>query len=113
MVPQQYVKTGVSGIPPKCLEMGVPFTATLQRFSEGSSVSVSTSAFFRRTPPSTGTRRGNGQNGFTEAESNMYDLVPDYQQYHGATAEENGEFDEAEASTTCSGRRMPCGVAFS
>ena len=47
---------------------------------------------------------------FTEAESNVYDLVPDYQQYHGATAEENGKFDEAKANTTCSGRR--CLVAL-
>ena len=32
---------------------------------------------------------------FTEAESNMNDLVSEYQQYQDATAEEDGEFDEA------------------
>jgi len=32
---------------------------------------------------------------FTEAESNMNDLVSEYQQYQDATAEEEGEFDEA------------------
>ena len=31
---------------------------------------------------------------FTEAESNMNDLVSEYQQYQDASAEEDGEFDE-------------------
>jgi tubulin beta len=31
---------------------------------------------------------------FTEAESNMNDLVSEYQQYQDATAEEENEFDE-------------------
>ena len=31
-----------------------------------------------------------------EAESNMNDLVSEYQQYQDATAEEEGEFDEDE-----------------
>eukprot|EP01046_Picozoa_sp_COSAG06_P040441 COSAG06_NODE_4896_length_3875_cov_26.188030_3_plen_89_part_00 len=33
---------------------------------------------------------------FTEAESNMNDLVSEYQQYQDATAEEEGEYDEDE-----------------
>merc|ERR1719199_2494032 len=33
---------------------------------------------------------------FTEAESNMNELVSEYQQYQDATAEEEGEFDEME-----------------
>ena len=33
---------------------------------------------------------------FTEAESNMNDLVSEYQQYQDAGAEEEGEFDEEE-----------------
>ena len=33
---------------------------------------------------------------FTEAESNMNDLVSEYQQYQDATAEEEGEFEEEE-----------------
>ena len=33
---------------------------------------------------------------FTEAESNLNDLVSEYQQYQDATAEEEGEFDEDE-----------------
>ena len=31
---------------------------------------------------------------FTEAESNMNDLVSEYQQYQDATAEEEGEFQK-------------------
>ena len=33
---------------------------------------------------------------FSQAESNMNDLVSEYQQYQDATAEEEGEFDEEE-----------------
>ena len=33
---------------------------------------------------------------FTEAESNMNDLVSEYQQYQDASADEEGEFDEEE-----------------
>lgn len=33
---------------------------------------------------------------FMEAESNMNDLVDEYQQYQDATVEEEGEFDEEE-----------------
>ena len=35
---------------------------------------------------------------FTEAESNMNDLVSEYQQYQDASAEEEGEFEEEEAA---------------
>ena len=34
---------------------------------------------------------------FTEAESNMNDLVSEYQQYQDATAEEEPEFDDEAA----------------
>ena len=33
---------------------------------------------------------------FSQAESNMNDLVSEYQQYQDATAEEDGEFEEEE-----------------
>ena len=33
---------------------------------------------------------------FTEAESNMYDLVSEYQQYQDATIDEDGDLDEDE-----------------
>ena len=41
---------------------------------------------------------------FTEAESNMNDLVSEYQQYQDATAEEEGEFDEEEGECLGCGR---------
>ena len=41
---------------------------------------------------------------FTEAESNMNDLVSEYQQYQDATAEEEGEFDEEEGEYLLSGK---------
>jgi len=34
---------------------------------------------------------------FTEAESNMNDLVSEYQQYQDATAEDEGDFEATEA----------------
>ncbi|KAF8300112.1 hypothetical protein TcBrA4_0052950 [Trypanosoma cruzi] len=40
--------------------------------------------------------RGNGRDGVHRAESNMNDLVSEYQQYQDATIEEEGEFDEEE-----------------
>merc|ERR1712046_456727 len=43
---------------------------------------------------------------FTEAESNMNDLVSEYQQYQDATAEEEGEFDEEEGEYDMSRRRL-------
>uniref|UniRef100_A0A3B3Y6P5 Tubulin beta chain n=1 Tax=Poecilia mexicana TaxID=48701 RepID=A0A3B3Y6P5_9TELE len=45
-----------------------------------------------------GTYTGEGMDEmeFTEAESNMNDLVSEYQQYQDATAEEEGEFEEEE-----------------
>ena len=40
------------------------------------------------------TAEGMDEMEFTEAESNMNDLVSEYQQYQDATAEEEGEFGE-------------------
>ena len=47
-------------------------------------------------PPIRYTGEGMDEMEFTEAESNMNDLVSEYQQYQDATAEEEGEFDEEE-----------------
>ena len=51
-----------------------------------------------RLPPVSPRYTGEGMDEmeFTEAESNMNDLVSEYQQYQDATAEEEGEFDEDE-----------------
>ncbi len=42
------------------------------------------------------TGEGMDEMDFTEAESNMNDLISEYQQYQDATVEEEGEFDEEE-----------------
>ena len=46
----------------------------------------------------TGAGEGMDEMEFTEAESNMNDLVSEYQQYQDASAEEEGEFEEEEAA---------------
>ena len=46
--------------------------------------------------PSRYTGEGMDEMEFTEAESNMNDLVSEYQQYQEATAEDEGEFEEEE-----------------
>eukprot|EP00435_Cladocopium_sp_Y103_P038162 s12_g10.t1 len=62
------IKASVCDIPPKGLKMAVAFA--------GNSTAI--------------------QEMFKRAESNMNDLVSEYQQYQDATAEEEGEFDEEE-----------------
>merc|ERR1719440_1717956 len=61
----------VCDIPPKGLKMAVAFAGNSTAIQE----------MFKR-----------------EAESNMNDLVSEYQQYQDATAEEEGEFDEEEGN---------------
>ncbi|CBI34686.3 unnamed protein product, partial [Vitis vinifera] len=41
-------------------------------------------------------RRGMDEMEFTEAESNMNDLVSEYQQYQDATADEEGDYEDEE-----------------
>jgi len=50
---------------------------------------------------------------FTEAESNMNDLVSEYQQYQEATAEEEGEFEEGEEETENAWTSTPPAVSLS
>merc|ERR1719321_2479710 len=59
------------------------------------------------------TGEGMDEMGFTEAESNMNDLVSEYQQYQDATAEEGVSSTRRRASTTWSRERprlvfLPC-----
>ena len=49
---------------------------------------------------------------FTEAESNMNDLVSEYQQYQDATAEEEGELTMRKASMTWVRNGFPVLSAF-
>merc|ERR1711878_33626 len=69
------VKTAVCDIPPRGLKMAATFIGNSTAIQE----------LFKRISEQ-----------FTEAESNMNDLVSEYQQYQDATAEEEGEFDEEE-----------------
>merc|ERR1712010_114473 len=73
------IKSSVCDIPPKGLKMAVAFIGNSTAIQE----------MFKCVAEQ-----------FTAAESNMNDLVSEYQQYQDATAEEEGEFDEEEGSTT-------------
>merc|ERR1711937_847569 len=70
------LKCAICDIPPKGLKMSVGFRRK---------------AFLHWY-----TGEGMDEMEFTEAESNMNDLVSEYQQYQDATAEDEGEFDEDE-----------------
>merc|ERR1712027_64133 len=92
------VKTAVCDIPPRGLKMSATFignsTAIQELFKR---VSEQFTAMFRRKAfLHWYTGEGMDEMEFTEAESNMNDLVSEYQQYQDATAEDEGEFDEEE-----------------
>jgi len=92
------IKSSVCDIPPKGLKMAVAFlgnsTAIQEMFKR---VAEYFTAMFRRKAfLHWYTGEGMDEMEFTEAESNMNDLVSEYQQYQDATAEEEGEFDEEE-----------------
>jgi len=91
-------KTAVCDIPPRGLKMSATFignsTAIQELFKR---VSEQFTAMFRRKAfLHWYTGEGMDEMEFTEAESNMNDLVSEYQQYQEATADEEGEFDEDE-----------------
>merc|ERR1719487_520567 len=90
------IKSSVCDIPPKGLKMSATFignsTAIQEMFKR---VSEQFTMMFRRKAfLHWYTGEGMDEMEFTEAESNMNDLVSEYQQYQDATAEEEGEFDE-------------------
>merc|ERR1712142_540789 len=92
------IKTAVCDIPPRGLKMAATFignsTAIQELFKR---ISEQFTAMFRRKAfLHWYTGEGMDEMEFTEAESNMNDLVSEYQQYQEATAEEEGEFDEEE-----------------
>merc|ERR1712159_968635 len=90
------IKSAVCDIPPKGLKMAVTFlgnsTAVQEMFKRVGEqfTSISEKAFLHWY-----TGEGMDEMEFTESESNMNDLVSEYQ-YQDATAEEEGEFDEEE-----------------
>uniref|UniRef100_A0A3P9LC01 Tubulin beta-1 chain n=1 Tax=Oryzias latipes TaxID=8090 RepID=A0A3P9LC01_ORYLA len=90
------VKTAVCDIPPRGLKMAATFignsTAIQELFKR---ISEQFTAMFRRKAfLHWYTGEGMDEMEFTEAESNMNDLVSEYQQYQEATADEEGEFEE-------------------
>ncbi|KAL5106309.1 Tubulin beta-4B chain protein [Taenia crassiceps] len=92
------VKTAVCDIPPRGLKMSVTFignsTAIQELFKR---VSEQFTAMFRRKAfLHWYTGEGMDEMEFTEAESNMNDLVSEYQQYQDATADDEGEFEDDE-----------------
>jgi tubulin beta len=94
------IKASVCDIPPKGLKMAACFvgnsTAIQEMFKR---VGEQFTAMFRRKAfLHWYTGEGMDEMEFTEAESNMNDLVSEYQQYQDATAEEEGEFEEDEGA---------------
>merc|ERR1712000_774570 len=92
------IKSSVCDIPPKGMKMAVAFlgnsTAIQEMFKRVAE--YFTGMFRRKAFLHWYTGEGMDEMEFTEAESNMNDLVSEYQQYQDATAEEEGEFDEEE-----------------
>ncbi|KJE92575.1 tubulin beta-2 chain [Capsaspora owczarzaki ATCC 30864] len=94
------VKTAVCDVPPKGLNMSATFignnTAIQQLFKR---VSEQFTAMFRRKAfLHWYTSEGMDEMEFTEAESNLNDLVSEYQQYQEATAEDDHVEGEQDAS---------------
>eukprot|EP00088_Acartia_fossae_P006268 TRINITY_DN12894_c0_g1_i1.p1 TRINITY_DN12894_c0_g1~~TRINITY_DN12894_c0_g1_i1.p1 ORF type:complete len:448 (+),score=28.59 TRINITY_DN12894_c0_g1_i1:93-1436(+) len=90
------VKTAVCDIPPKGLKMAVTFIgnstaiqALFKRVSEQFQSMFKRKAFMHWY-----TNEGMDEMEFTEAESNMNDLVSEYQQYQDATVDDEAEYEE-------------------
>ncbi|KAI5055151.1 hypothetical protein GOP47_0030296 [Adiantum capillus-veneris] len=90
------VKSSVCDIPPVGLKMACTFIGNSTSIQEMfRRVSDQFTAMFRRKAfLHWYTGEGMDEMEFTEAESNMNDLVSEYQQYQDATAEPDGEYDE-------------------
>jgi len=87
------IKSSVCDIPPKGLKMAVTFvgnsTAIQELFKRVND--QFTAMFKRKAFLHWYTGEGMDEMEFTEAESNMHDLISEYQQYQEATIEEEGE----------------------
>jgi len=90
------VKTAVCDIPPRGLSMAATFVGNSTAIQEiFKRISEQFTAMFRRKAfLHWYTGEGMDEMEFTEAESNMNDLVSEYQQYQEATADMDEEFDE-------------------
>merc|ERR1719400_2084246 len=90
------VKTAVCDIPPRGLKMAATFignsTAIQELFKR---ISEQFTAMFRRKAfLHWYTGEGMDEMEFTEAESNMNDLISEYQQYQEATVDDDEQFDD-------------------
>nr|QEG99468.1 tubulin beta chain 4 isoform 3 [Bromus tectorum] len=92
------VKSSVCDIPPTGLKMSSTFVGNSTSIQEMfRRVSEQFTAMFRRKAfLHWYTGEGMDEMEFTEAESNMNDLVAEYQQYQDATADEEEEYDDEE-----------------
>merc|ERR1711924_409229 len=90
------IKSSVCDIPPKGLKMAVCFVGNSTAIQElWKRVSEQFTGMFRRKAfLHWYTGEGMDEMEFTVAESNMNDLVSEYQQYQDASAEEEGEYEE-------------------
>ncbi|KAJ8536077.1 hypothetical protein K7X08_034478 [Anisodus acutangulus] len=90
------VKSSVCDIPPKGLAMSSTFIGNSTSIQEMfRRVSEQFTAMFRRKAfLHWYTGEGMHEMEFTEAESNMNDLVAEYQQYQDATVEENSDYED-------------------
>merc|ERR1711871_947148 len=100
------VKSAICDIPPKGLKMATTFIGNTTAVQETwKRVAEQFTAMFRRKAfLHWYTGEGMDEMEFTEAESNMNDLVSEYQQYQDASAEEEGEFDEEEGEYDMDGQ---------
>eukprot|EP01016_Furgasonia_blochmanni_P005144 TRINITY_DN11997_c0_g1_i10.p2 TRINITY_DN11997_c0_g1~~TRINITY_DN11997_c0_g1_i10.p2 ORF type:complete len:158 (+),score=34.20 TRINITY_DN11997_c0_g1_i10:982-1455(+) len=94
------IKSSICDIPPKGLKMSATFignsTAIQEMFKRvGEQFTV---MFRRKAFLHWYTAEGMDEMEFTEAESNMNDLVSEYQQYQDATADEENEYEGEEES---------------
>jgi len=92
------VKSSVCDIPPRGLKMSATFvgntTAIQEMFKRVSE--AFTSMFRRKAFLHWYTGEGMDEMEFTEAESNMNDLVSEYQQYQDATVDDDADYEEDE-----------------
>ena len=91
-------KTAVCDIPPRELKMSATFIGNSVAIQElFKCISEQLTAMFRpKAFLHWYTGKGMDEMEFTEAKSNMNDLVSKYQQYQDPTAKEEGEFEEEE-----------------
>jgi len=92
------VKSSVCDVPPKGLKMSATFIANTTAIQEMfKRISEQFTAMFRRKAfLHWYTGEGMDEMEFTEADSNMKDLICEYQQYQDATVEEELEFEKDE-----------------